>query len=104
MAQEAVNIIKKAEDDAKNLIAGAEERAHAIIAEAEAEKNNTLDKLSSELKLTMSEAVKEATSQAKILNEQSLVQSNAEAQQLISELSSRKQAAVSLVLDEILKK
>ena len=96
--------IKKAEDDAKNLIAGAEERAHAIIAEAEAEKNNTLDKLSSELKLTMSEAVKEATSQAKILNEQSLVQSNAEAQQLISELSSRKQAAVSLVLDEILKK
>lgn len=103
MAQEAVNIIKKAEDDAKKLIAQAEEKAHSIIAGAEAARDSTLDTLSSELKLAMSEAINAANEQAQSLNEQNLNQSYTEAQQLISDLSSKKQAAVALVLEEILK-
>ena len=103
MAQEAVSIIKKAEDDAKNLIAQADKKAHAMITDAKTARDTTLDNLNKDLKLAMSEAINAAKDQAQSLNDQNLNQSRDEAQKLISDLSSKKQAAVALVLEEILK-
>lgn len=103
MAQEAVSIIKKAEDDAKNIISQADVKAHAIITDAKAARDNTLDNLNRELKLALSEAITAAKEQAQSISDQNLNQSRDEAQKLISDLSSKKQAAVALVLEEILK-
>lgn len=101
MAQEAINLIKKAEEDAKNIIINSELEAQRLISEAENEKKSFIQQLENELDEKYAHAVEEARSQAAQNSEINLKEAEDEAQNLAKQLKEKTGGAVGRVLDSL---
>ena len=102
MAQEAVLIIKKAEEDARSIIENAEKDAAGIIENAQIIAKETIDKLKNSLKDEYEAAIKEARNSKNSKIEENLLKNRKDADDLEKKLLNNKEKAINEVLKKVL--
>lgn len=102
MAQEAINIIKTAEEEAKNIINTSEVESDKIISDAINNQKDTKQRLSAELKEQYDEAIAKAKNAAIEESNKSIFDAQKEADELTTKLMTLKGKAIAPVLERIL--
>ena len=102
MAQEAVLIIKKAEEDARSIIENAEKDAAGIIENAQIIAKERSDKLKSSLKDEYEAAIKEARNSKNSKIEENLSKNRKDADDLEKKHLNNKEKAITEVLKKVL--
>lgn len=102
MAQEAVQIIKRAEEEAKTIIVSAEKEALEIVETAERESADSKKELAETLKTEFSNAVENAKSEALKISSENLSRVSNKTEELRNDLLKNKDKAIAQVLKKVL--
>lgn len=102
MAQEAVQIIKRAEEEAKTIIASAEKEALEIVEAAERESADSKKELLEALKTEFNNAVEKAKSEAIRISSENLSRVSNKTEELRKDLFKNKDKAITQVLKKVL--
>ncbi len=102
MAQEAVQIIKRAEEEAKNIIVSAEKEAFQIVETAEKDSFESKKELVDALKTDFYNAVEKAKSDAEKISRENLLKVSDKTEKLKKDLLKNKDIAITEVLKKVL--
>lgn len=103
MAKDAIELIKKTEEEASVIIAGAYEKAKGIIDDAEKEKKENKIREQESQKKVYDNAISKAKEDARIKSEESKDIAFKKAEDIKNKLLSKKSDAVKIVIDHVLK-